>query len=348
MVHDPTAARRPGARRHRYGGEVRTPVAGKTGSTQLELKGLEKYNRDLWFVGYTPEWTAAVWMGFDKTDAKHYVSMSSGAPAAIFKEVMQKALAKKPITKFVKPSGVADMDEPPKGIGDLKAEFVAEKKSVKLTWSAVGEGVVYQVFRKDSKMQEFPSEPITSTTVTEVNDISAIQPNTYEYTVVPLNPENNVAGARSNIASVTVSDSSNPQQPGKENDGEPLDPNAPEAGQPGTGTGHNPGGTNGNGGTGAGSGQQPGTGKPGGTTTPGGSKPGTGTSAGTGTGGTGAGAGSGTPPGTGGAGGTTPGNEPGGGEASNPTGGQPITPDPAVGGNTGGTFGSPALPQRSP
>ncbi|WP_141336254.1 transglycosylase domain-containing protein [Paenibacillus sp. tmac-D7] len=324
------------------------PVAGKTGSTQLELKGLEKYNRDLWFVGYTPEWTAAVWMGFDKTDAKHYVSMSSGAPAAIFKEVMQKALAKKPMTKFVKPSGVADMDEPPKGIGDLKAEFVAEKKSVKLTWSAVGEGVVYQVFRKDSKMQEFPSEPITSTTVTEVNDISAIQPDTYEYTVVPLNPENNVAGARSNIASVTVSDSSNPQQPGTENDGEPLDPNAPEAGQPGTGTGHNPGGTNGNGGTGAGSGQQPGTGKPGGTTTPGGSKPGTGTGAGTGTGGTGAGAGSGTPPGTGGAGGTTPGNEPGGGEASNPIGGQPITPDPAVGGNNGGTFGSPALPQRSP
>ena len=45
------------------------PVAGKTGSTGLDIKGIEKYDRDVWFVGYTPEWTAAVWEGFDKVDS---------------------------------------------------------------------------------------------------------------------------------------------------------------------------------------------------------------------------------------------------------------------------------------
>jgi penicillin-binding protein 2A len=51
--------------------KMNRPVAGKTGSTQLVIKGYEKFTRDLWFVGYTPEWTAAIWMGFDKPDTKH-------------------------------------------------------------------------------------------------------------------------------------------------------------------------------------------------------------------------------------------------------------------------------------
>ena len=68
------------------------PVAGKTGSTGLDIKGIEQYDRDVWFVGYTPEWTAAVWEGFDKVDSKHYVTIGSGSTAAIFKEVMSKSL----------------------------------------------------------------------------------------------------------------------------------------------------------------------------------------------------------------------------------------------------------------
>lgn len=69
------------------------PVAGKTGTTQLDLPGISrKGNRDLWFVGYTPEWTGAVWMGFDRTDKDHYMMAGSGMAAALFSEVMSKAL----------------------------------------------------------------------------------------------------------------------------------------------------------------------------------------------------------------------------------------------------------------
>ncbi|MEK8127051.1 PBP1A family penicillin-binding protein [Paenibacillus filicis] len=288
------------------------PVAGKTGSTQLELKGLEKYNRDLWFVGYTPEWTAAVWMGFDKTDAKHYVSMSSGAPAAIFKEVMQKALAKKPMTSFVKPDGVQDLKEPPKTVSDLTGEYAAAEHKVKLSWTAVGEGTTYQVFRKDSKSQDFPSEPLISTAATQVEDRSAITPDTYSYVVVPVNTETNVTGARSNVVSVTVGDSVNPGGPGVPgSENGTMGPGVPGGqhpgnGQPGNG-GQVPEGGNGNGpgnghgvgngnGNGAGNGHGTGTGNGAGS----GNGVGTGNGAGNGNGtGTGNGAGSGNGTGTG-------------------------------------------------
>ncbi|MDR0271193.1 PBP1A family penicillin-binding protein [Paenibacillus sp.] len=74
-------------------GRMNRPVAGKTGTTQLDLTGISnKANRDLWFVGYTPEWTAAVWMGFDRTDKDNHMNVGSGMAAALFSEVMGKAL----------------------------------------------------------------------------------------------------------------------------------------------------------------------------------------------------------------------------------------------------------------
>ncbi|WP_371129250.1 transglycosylase domain-containing protein [Paenibacillus sp. 276b] len=68
-------------------------VAGKTGTTQAALPGVNKEaNRDLWFVGYTSKWTTAVWMGFDRTDAEHYMRSGSGVAADLFASVMKRAL----------------------------------------------------------------------------------------------------------------------------------------------------------------------------------------------------------------------------------------------------------------
>ncbi|CAG7649519.1 Biosynthetic peptidoglycan transglycosylase [Paenibacillus solanacearum] len=317
------------------------PVAGKTGSTQLDLKGLEKYNRDLWFVGYTPEWTAAVWMGFDKTDSKHYVSMSSGGAAVIFKEVMQKALAKTPMTSFVKPDGVPDLAAPPKTVADLKGEYIKESRTVKLSWSGIGDNVTYQLFRKDSKTAEFPSEPLLTTASTEVNDISAILPDTYQYVVVPVNTVSNVAGARSNTVSVIVSTDAGHSDPLKPGTGQPGQGGTTQpgggAGQPGQGGTTQPGGGAGQPGQGGTTQPGGGTGQPGqgGTTQPGG---GTGQPGQGGT--TQPGGGTGQP----GQGGTTqPGGgtgQPGQGGTTQPGGG---TGQPGQGGTTqpGGGTGQP-------
>ncbi|OME97691.1 hypothetical protein BK124_17105 [Paenibacillus amylolyticus] len=67
-------------------------VAGKTGTTQAALPGAgREANRDLWFVGYTSNWTAAVWMGFDHTDEDHYMRSGSGVAAELFATVMRRA-----------------------------------------------------------------------------------------------------------------------------------------------------------------------------------------------------------------------------------------------------------------
>ncbi len=86
------------------------PTAGKTGSVELpptkEFSGIAKGVKDVWFVGYTPELTAAVWMGYDITDRQHYLTISGGSgPAVIFREVLSQALRGKPIVQFKMPQG---------------------------------------------------------------------------------------------------------------------------------------------------------------------------------------------------------------------------------------------------
>lgn len=95
------------------------PVAGKSGTTQLpqtkEFEGLSSGSaKDAWFVGYTPELTAAVWVGYDRTDKEHYLTTSGGAvPAVLFREMMSRALAQAPIVPF---------DMPIVGAGTLTTE----------------------------------------------------------------------------------------------------------------------------------------------------------------------------------------------------------------------------------
>ncbi|HHU31627.1 MAG TPA: PBP1A family penicillin-binding protein [Clostridia bacterium] len=91
--------------------QMNRPVAGKTGTTQLpdkpEFRG-KRGNQDAWFAGYTPELVGVVWMGFDKTDAKHYLPQVYGGryPALIWKQVMEEALKDEPVKQFEVPEGI--------------------------------------------------------------------------------------------------------------------------------------------------------------------------------------------------------------------------------------------------
>jgi penicillin-binding protein 2A len=82
------------------------PTAGKSGTTELpdtaEFAAAGSGSaKDAWFVGYTPELTAAIWLGYDRTDHDHYLSTSGGAvPAILFREIMTRALQDVPVTDF--------------------------------------------------------------------------------------------------------------------------------------------------------------------------------------------------------------------------------------------------------
>ncbi len=74
------------------------PVAGKTGTTN---------NRhDTWFVGYTPQYVAGVWVGYD--DRKTLPPGSSGGHTAapLWLSFMSGALKDKPVAEFTPPPDV--------------------------------------------------------------------------------------------------------------------------------------------------------------------------------------------------------------------------------------------------
>jgi membrane carboxypeptidase/penicillin-binding protein len=87
----------PGGTAHRVAGLLHRPVAGKTGTT----------DSDAWFVGYTPELTAAVWVGYDRGRAIRSSEAHQAAP--IFAKFTEAALQGRPPADFRMPEGVVSV-----------------------------------------------------------------------------------------------------------------------------------------------------------------------------------------------------------------------------------------------
>ncbi len=84
------------------------PLAGKTGTTED--------NGDAWFVGYTPNLSTAVWMGYPEGSARKMnnvrgIAVTGGTfPAQIFRSYMTEATKNQDVPKFVDP---VDFGTPP-------------------------------------------------------------------------------------------------------------------------------------------------------------------------------------------------------------------------------------------
>jgi penicillin-binding protein 1A len=79
------------------------PAAGKTGTTQN--------NADAWFVGYTPDLVASVWVGYSGSKrpmtSVHGITVTGGTfPARIWAAFMRAALSGKAATQFQRPGGL--------------------------------------------------------------------------------------------------------------------------------------------------------------------------------------------------------------------------------------------------
>jgi penicillin-binding protein 1A len=77
---------------------VGKPIAGKTGTTNNE--------RDAWFVGYTPDLTVGVYVGFDKPESMGKGATGGGLAAPIVRDFLKKVLVDSPAIPFRVPPGI--------------------------------------------------------------------------------------------------------------------------------------------------------------------------------------------------------------------------------------------------
>lgn len=200
------------------GTQARIPgreVAGKTGTTNDSTR--------IWFVGYTPQYVTAIYMGRDE-DQKHAIGESSGGPrgpAHLFSRVMAGALEGLPAEAFPRPEGVKKPQEPVKltKVTDLRASYDEEAQTVSLSWTANDKRVKYHVYRligdenNASLIGEANGGNFTDSDI-EVPDKSEgglaklfgmVKEQTYHYYVVPVNAETGETGEESNTATVVIS-----------------------------------------------------------------------------------------------------------------------------------------------
>ncbi len=87
-----------GTARGAIAGKLHRPAAGKTGTSNGQ--------RDAWFVGFTPDLLAAVWVGFDDMKKLGRGEAGGKTAAPIWADFMVKATAGKPTKDFAQPAGV--------------------------------------------------------------------------------------------------------------------------------------------------------------------------------------------------------------------------------------------------
>lgn len=96
------------------------PSAGKTGTT-------DDY-RDAWFVGYTPQVIAGIWVGYDKPRSGGKGFTGGAAAAPIWERFMRRAVASRPIADFPVPDGVVSVAIDP-ATGLLASERCPNKRN---------------------------------------------------------------------------------------------------------------------------------------------------------------------------------------------------------------------------
>lgn len=186
-------------------GSYSSALAGKTGSTQhMSVDGRSK---DIWFAGFTPEYTSALWIGYDQSDETHYLTEGSSAPTRLTKRILSRLESELKLSgEFEKPGSVEELPEPVElpVITDLQGNFQLGGLSLvktELYWSIPSDKrVVYNIYRERPGEDEKVGE-VTGKGYYEVNRVNLFRPATYY--VIPSDPLTGQEGESSNRATVS-------------------------------------------------------------------------------------------------------------------------------------------------
>lgn len=179
-------------------------LAGKTGTTQHPL--VEGQAKDVWFVGYTPEYVTSLWIGYDVSDEEHYITGSSSSPTELTKAILSEVANHRSVAQqFTKPEGVQALSEPmnlPK-ITDLQGSYTFGGFKIlkgKLEWTGSKDSrVLYKIYEKHGDDVTLIGETIGEESFIIDEFILFKQAS---YFVVPYDPLTEAAGERSNEVSL--------------------------------------------------------------------------------------------------------------------------------------------------
>jgi penicillin-binding protein 1A len=113
-------------------------IAGKTGTTNFDEETKQKYNiksggvPDIWFAGYSPNYTMAVWTGYSKTSSEHYIyGDQKNIAKQLFKVIMGGVHEGVDAVDFKKPDSVVRVAvEKGSDPAKLPSEFTPENEIV--------------------------------------------------------------------------------------------------------------------------------------------------------------------------------------------------------------------------
>lgn len=180
-------------------------LAGKTGSTEHpHAAGMYK---DAWFVGYTPEYVSAFWMGFDHSSGEHYLTEGSRAPTEATKAILtaideQKDLA----SSFEKRAGVNDLQPPIelKQVTNVHGSFIFGGFSLikgKIEWKAQDDDrIIYHIYEVQEEGDALVGE-VEGGNSFVLDDISVWNPGFYY--VVPYDGLTGIEGSPSEVVQLS-------------------------------------------------------------------------------------------------------------------------------------------------
>ncbi|GAA0329013.1 transglycosylase domain-containing protein [Oceanobacillus oncorhynchi subsp. oncorhynchi] len=183
-----------------YGKEL----AGKTGTTQHPA--VDGASKDAWFVGYTPDYVTAMWMGYDRSDAEHYLTGGSSYPTSLTKKILtdiDNQTGSGLTASFEIPEGVEALPEPIDlpVIEHVDASYTFGGFALlkgKLSWEgSADDRVVYRIYKEEEGTDELVGE-VEGETEFIVDDVWF---RNETYYVVPVDPITNMEGSHSTSVS---------------------------------------------------------------------------------------------------------------------------------------------------
>lgn len=181
-------------------GSYPNALAGKTGTTQD--------TNDVWFVGYTPEYVSALWMGYDNPDEDHYLTGGSASPTALTKQILSDVNQQRGLTaEFTQPENVQTLEAPIElpNIDDLTSSFVFggfKLVKAKLKWpNPEDDRIRYRIYEAHEDAEDEQIAEITGGNEYVIDEFALFKKRSFY--IVPYDPLGDREGERSNTTTVS-------------------------------------------------------------------------------------------------------------------------------------------------